>query len=359
LLLALALPWFSPGIATFVFLAIAVAAAAGQYWLWHQGLVLHGATLFAAAFMIYLWNMALGFYVEAQAKRKFTDLFGQYVPPELVEKMAENPERYDMKGQRKELTVMFSDVRGFTSISERLSPSDLATYINEYLTGMSLIIRQEGGTLDKYIGDAIMAFWGAPVDEPRHALSGVRAALRMRLQIGVLSESFRSRNWPEPEIGVGLSSGDMTVGDMGSVVRKAYTVMGDAVNVGSRLEGLTRQYGAFCLVSEATKKACPEVVFRQMDIVRVKGKAEPVSIYEPVCLVEDATDIVYKELALWHEALDLLSRQQWDRALEVLATSASMYGDDSRVRILREKISRLKADPPGRDWDGITNFDTK
>ena len=359
LFLALALPWFSPGLATIVFVVIATIAAGGQYWLWHQGLVLHGAALFAAAFMIYLWNMAYGFFVEAQAKSKFTDLFGQYVPPELVKKMAENPERYDMKGQRKELTVMFADVRGFTSISEKLSPDDLASYINEYLTGMSLIIRQEGGTLDKYIGDAIMAFWGAPVDDPRHAMSGVRAALRMRDQIKVLSERFRSRNWPEPEIGVGLSSGAMTVGDMGSVVRKAYTVMGDAVNVGSRLEGLTRQYGSFCLVSEATKKACPEVVFRHMDIVRVKGKAEPVSIYEPVCLVEDATDIVHKELALWHEALGLLSQQQWDRALEILAGSASMYGDELRVRILQEKIGKLKANPPEKDWDGITNFDTK
>ncbi len=359
LVLAILLPWLAPGVSTIVFVLVASAAAAGQYWLWHQGLVFHGATLFAAAVMIYLWNMAYGFFVEAQAKRQFTDLFGQYVPPELVEKMAENPERYDMSGQRKELTVLFSDVRGFTSISEKLSPSELAAYINEYLTEMSLVIRQEGGTLDKYIGDAIMAFWGAPVDEPRHAQNGIKAALRMRDQVKVLGDRFRERNWPELAIGVGLSTGDMTVGDMGSKVRKAYTVMGDAVNLGSRLEGLTKQYGAFCLVPLATKEACPEVVFREMDSVRVKGKAEPVKIFEPVCFVSDANDIVYQELARWHEAIALMRQQQWDQALEVLAALVSMYGEEYRVQILREKIVRLKHHPPGENWDGVTNFETK
>jgi adenylate cyclase len=224
---------------------------------------------------------------------------------------------------------------------------------------MSLVIRQEGGTLDKYIGDAIMAFWGAPVDEPRHAQNGIKAALRMRDQVKVLGDRFRERNWPELAIGVGLSTGDMTVGDMGSKVRKAYTVMGDAVNLGSRLEGLTKQYGAFCLVPLATKEACPEVVFREMDSVRVKGKAEPVKIFEPVCFVSDANDIVYQELARWHEAIALMRQQQWDQALEVLAALVSMYGEEYRVQILREKIVRLKHHPPGENWDGVTNFETK
>ena len=359
LILAVALPWLAPGYATLIFFAVSTTAAVGQYWLWHQGLVFHGAALFAGAIMIYLWNMAYGFFVEAKSKKRFTELFGQYVPPELVEKMAENPERYDMKGQRKELTVMFSDVRGFTSISEKLSPSDLAEYINEYLSSMSLIIRQEGGTLDKYIGDAIMAFWGAPVDEPRHALCAIRAALRMRGEIKVLSERFRERNWPQPEIGVGLSTGDMTVGDMGSSVRKAYTVMGDAVNVGSRLEGLTRQLGAFCLVPKATKDACPEIVFREVDVVRVKGKAEPVRIYEPVCFVNDANEIVFQELQMWHEAIALTRQQQWDQALGLLDEIVAMYGEEDRIRVLRDKIIRLKQNPPEANWDGVTNFDTK
>jgi len=359
LLLALVLPWIGPAASSLVFASVGLGAAAAQWWLWHQGLVFHGAALFAAALMIYLWNMAYGFLTEARAKRQFTDLFGQYVPPELVEKMAENPERYDMSGQRKELTVLFSDVRGFTSISEKLSPSELAAYINEYLTGMSLVIREEGGTLDKYIGDAIMAFWGAPVDEPRHALRGITAALRMRDQVKVLGEAFRAKNWPELAIGVGLSTGDMTVGDMGSKVRKAYTVMGDAVNLGSRLEGLTKQYGAFCLVPTPTKEACPEVVFREMDRVRVKGKLEPVTIYEPVCLAKDATELTYQELDQWHKAVDLMRRQSWNDALVCLQGLAERFGDEYRIHLLQEKIERFKADPPALDWDGVTNFETK
>jgi len=359
MLLAGLLAWLAPLGSTLVLAAAAAGALAAQFWFWSAGLVFHAATLLAAALSIYLWNMAYGFFVEARSKRQFTELFGQYVPPELVEKMAENPERYDMSGKRAELTVLFSDVRGFTSISEQLSPTDLAIYINEYLTGMSMVIRNEGGTLDKYIGDAIMAFWGAPVDEPRHALRGVSAALRMREELGRMIEAFKARGWPDLAIGVGLSSGDMTVGDMGSKVRKAYTVMGDAVNLGSRLEGLTKQYGAFCLVPLATKEACPEVVFREMDSVRVKGKAEPVKIFEPVCFVSDANDIVYQELARWHEAIALMRQQQWDQALEVLAALVSMYGEEYRVQILREKIVGLKHHPPGANWDGVTNFETK
>jgi len=362
-LLALLLAWLAPVPSTAALGVSAAAAAGAQVWLWESGLVFHAATLLLATFAIYLWNMAYGYFVEARTKRQFADLFGQYVPPELVEKMAENPERYDMSGRRKELTVLFSDVRGFTSISEQLSPTDLAVYINEYLTGMSTVIRDEGGTLDKYIGDAIMAFWGAPVDEPRHPLRGVTAALRMREELKRMIEAFRVRGWPELAIGVGLSSGDMTVGDMGSKVRKAYTVMGDAVNLGSRLEGLTKQYGAFCLVPSATREACEEIVFREMDTVRVKGKAEPVTIYEPECFASDASDTLRKELDLWHATIRLMRAQRWDEALSQLSLLEEVLRreqrEDHRVGVLREKIERLRAFPPGADWDGVTNFETK
>ena len=181
--------------------------------------------------LIYIVNMAYGYLVEARSKRQFTELFGQYVPPELVAQMAENPEKYSMEGKKATLTVLFSDVVGFTSISEQLSPKDLAAFINEYLTDMSTVIRSNGGTLDKYIGDAIMAFWGAPVETEQHATSGVLSALMMQKALVKLRQSFKEKGWPNIKIGIGLSSGEMTVGDMGSKVRKAYTVMGDAVTV--------------------------------------------------------------------------------------------------------------------------------
>ena len=181
--------------------------------------------------VLFALNMSWGYFVESRSKRQFTELFGQYVPPELVDEMAENPEKYSMEGKSEELTVMFSDMGGFTSISESLTPKELSQFINEYLTAMSLMIRSHRGTLDKYIGDAIMAFWGAPVADPEHARQAVISAMAMQAELVQLRAQMRARGWPEIRIGVGVNTGGMSVGDMGSPLRKAYTVMGDAVNL--------------------------------------------------------------------------------------------------------------------------------
>jgi adenylate cyclase len=264
-----------------------------------------------------------------------------------------------MQGRRENLTVLFSDVRGFTSISEQLSPTDLASFINEYLTSMSQVIRDHGGTLDKYIGDAIMAFWGAPVQEPRHALMGVKAALAMKAELTHLRARFQARGWPDIMIGIGLSSGDMTVGDMGSQVRKAYTVMGDAVNLGSRLEGLTKHYGAWILVPQRTVDECPEVVFREIDKVRVKGKDEPITIYEPVCLQEELTPDLKGELTAWQEAMEFFKVQNFSAAIARLDLLLTERGHDLRIELFIERARYLLDHPPGPDWDGVTKFDTK
>ena len=359
LALSLVLPWLSPVGLTLATAASLATTTAASWNLWDSGLVATTATGMLLIATLFISNMAYGFFIEARSKRQFTDLFGQYVPPELVEKMAENPDQYDMAGRRQELTVLFSDVRGFSTISESLSPTDLSLYINEYLTSMSRVIREHGGTLDKYIGDAIMAFWGAPVDEPRHALQAVQAAMAMRNELYVVREKFEAKGWPNLNIGIGLSSGDMTVGDMGSKVRKAYTVMGDAVNLGSRLEGLTKTYAAWTLVPEATMLACPEFEFRPMDRVRVKGKNEPVPIYEPVCFKESVTPELRRELDLWRQAIDHYYNSGWDAALQCLDEMVQAFESHERVHIFRSKILKFKASPPPADWGGITNFETK
>ena len=176
-------------------------------------------------------NMAYGYFVESRSKRQLAERFGEYVPPELVDRMAADPAKYNMEPRSAELTILFADVRGFTGISEALKPEELREYINEYLTDMSSIIRGARGTLDKYIGDAIMAFWGAPVDDPQHARNAILAALEMQKECAVLNAKFAARGWPALRIGVGVNSGTVRVGDMGSQVRRAYTAMGDAVNV--------------------------------------------------------------------------------------------------------------------------------
>jgi adenylate cyclase len=303
--------------------------------------------------------MAYGYLVEARSKRQFTELFGQYVPPELVDKMAEDPEKYSMAGKKETLTVLFSDVVGFTSISERLSPQDLAAFINEYLTAMSQVIREEGGTLDKYIGDAIMAFWGAPVPDSHHATRGVVAALRMQQGLLKLREDFARRGWPSISIGIGLSSGEMTVGDMGSQVRKAYTVMGDTVNLGSRLEGITRQYGVGILVSEETVHMSSGIVYREIDSVRVKGKDIPIRIYQPLALETEFDLPSQQHLDQWHAALTAYRDQRWDESEALLLALQHAQPEERLWGIYLERIADYRVHSPGADWDGVKKFDSK
>jgi adenylate cyclase len=330
-----------------------------NYMAWQGGLVLPMASLLVLILTLYVVNMAYGYLVEARSKRQFTELFGQYVPPELVDKMAEDPEKYSMEGKKETLTVLFSDVVGFTSISEKLSPQDLAAFINEYLTSMSQVIREEGGTLDKYIGDAIMAFWGAPVSDANHATRGVIAALRMQQGLQVLRENFARKGWPSISIGIGLSSGEMTVGDMGSKVRKAYTVMGDTVNLGSRLEGISRQYGVGILVSQETVQLSSGIVYREIDAVRVKGKDVPIRIYQPLALAREAEARLQPQVDQWHQALAAYREQRWDEAQALLQALHQAQPDEKLFGIYLERVAEYRLDPPGEGWDGVKKFDSK
>jgi adenylate cyclase len=309
---------------------------------------------------IYTMNMAYGYFVEARSKRQFTDLFGQYVPPELVDKMAQDPEKYSMEPKAAELTILFSDVRGFTSISEALKPEELREYINEYLTTMSSIIRgKHRGTLDKYIGDAIMAFWGAPVDDAQHARNGVLAALDMQKEREALNAKFAARGWPNFKIGVGVNTGNVRVGDMGSQIRRAYTVMGDPVNVASRLEGRTKYYGVGILVGEATRNAVKEVVFKEIDRIKVKGKDEAVTIYEPVGLESEVDKKAHEELRLWNQTLRSYRAQQWDQVEVNLINLQRANPDCELYQLYAERAAEFRRTPPPAGWEGVTAFDEK
>ena len=310
-------------------------------------------------FSLYALNMSWGYFVESRSKRQLTGLFGQYVPPELVEEMSRDPENYSMAGRKAELTVLFSDVRGFTTISEGLEADELATLMNEYLGAMTKIVRQHRGTLDKYIGDAIMAFWGAPLDDPEHATHAVRTALEMQQALPELNQKLVAKGWPELKIGVGVNTGFMTVGDMGSPVRQSYTVMGDAVNLGSRLEGITKQYGVGIIVGETTRKVLEKTfVFRELDRVRVKGKAEPIGIYEPMGAAGEVSTALLDELKLWNQALQHYRGQDWDQAERVLldlSRAAPCY----LYELYTKRIDLYRKQSPGENWDGVTTFETK
>jgi len=338
--------------------AIGIALITGfNLMVWHFGLVLPLAASLLIATTIYVLNMAYGYFVESRSKRQLADRFGEYVPPELVDEMARDPGRYSMAPKSAELTILFCDVRGFTGISESLEPDALREYIDAYLTEMSMIIRSRyRGTLDKYIGDAIMAFWGAPVEDAQHARNAVLAALAMHRQCAPLNARFAQRGWPALKIGIGVNSGTVRVGNMGSRLRRAYTAMGDAVNVASRLEGRTKAYGVGILVGEATRSRVQDVVFREIDRIKVKGKDEAITIYEPLGM---EGEISRDELHLWSEVLHAYRARDWDAADMSLGHLLAMNPGCALYGLYLQKVQDKRRNPPSSGWDGVTVFDDK
>lgn len=357
LLLGGALALATPAMAVLLAVGALAGALGFNLWLYHSAdAVLDSAVLLLLIAALFVANLAWGYFFEVRKGRALVSRFGQYVAPELVAQMADNPDRYSMDGESRELTVLFADVRGFTAISEQMTPQELREYINLYLTAMSEDIRDShGGTLDKYIGDAVMAFWGAPVAFADHAGRAVSSALLMQQSAARLNQQFQARGWPPLQIGIGLNSGLMHVGDMGSRIRRAYTVMGDAVNLSARLEGITKVYGVGIAVSEFTRAQAPQFAYRELDRVRVKGKTEPVAIFEPRGLLGEADAAELALLANWSRLLELLRARDWDGAEAILLA----LPDDGLRRLYSARLHQYRATPPGADWDGVTTFETK
>jgi adenylate cyclase len=360
LVMTLVLPFVSPFKGTLTALLVLVTVIGINLALFQSGhLVLPLASDIVMILFLFTFNMAYGFFVEARGKRQITGLFGQYVPPELVDEMAKDPEAFSMEGESREMTVLFTDVRGFTTISEGLDPKALSLLMNEFLTPLTEVIYRHRGTIDKYIGDCIMAFWGAPLPDPMHARSGILAALEMQRTLKALQPQFKARNWPEIHIGVGLNTGRMSVGNMGSRIRLAYTVMGDAVNLASRLESITKEYGTDIIVGENTRAAVSDIVFRELDRVRVKGKDLAVTIFEPIGVQGEVAQAKLDELELFRRALELYRSQNWDGAEMQFTNLQKVESEGKLCRTFLQRIAFLRANPPESDWDGSFTFETK
>jgi adenylate cyclase len=357
--LAFALVKLNPVWSTLTVAATSAVLIAINLYFWSTNIVLPIAIPLLMILFLYILNMAYGFFIEARSKKAITSIFGTYVPKELVEEMAKDPGSYSTKGETREMTVLFSDVRNFTSISEGLSATELTAMMNAYLTHMTETIQRDRGTIDKYIGDAIMAFWGAPLKDQQHAEHALHSALAMQQQVKDIGPEFIKRGWPQLEIGVGLNCGSMNVGDMGSAFRRAYTVMGDAVNLASRLESLTKEYGVGILVSENIVAAVPSVIYRELDRVRVKGKVEPISIYEPVGIKGQVVDQTVDEIDRFHRALDRYREQRWDEADNLLITLNQADPKRKAYKLYLERVANLRANPPAKNWDGVFTFTTK
>ena len=324
-----------------------------------HGLVLPMASALVTMAAAFVVNMAWGYFFEARKRRGLAALFGTYVPPQLVEKMMEQPGRYSMRAESKELTALFCDMRGFTRLSETLAPVELQAFLNRIFSRLSEIISRHGGTVDKYMGDSVMAFWGAPVDNPQHAALAVRAAVEMARAVQELSEENRAAGLPEVSVGIGLNTGLMSVGDMGSAVRRSYTVIGDAVNLAARLESLSAIYGVPVVASEATAWAVPDLVWQELDRVRVKGRQQAVSIFSPVGLRADLDPQAAEALARWAEVLEGYRAQK--PALVKPLLDKLMAADAKKVlyRLYAERLASMESRPFDPDWDGATRFESK
>jgi len=225
--------------------------------------------------------------------------------------------------------------------------------MNAYLTPMTKIIHENRGTIDKYIGDAVMAFWGAPLENKSHASHALKAAMDMLERLNAIRIEFIERGWPEIYIGIGLNTGMMSVGNMGSEFRLSYTVLGDAVNLGSRLEGLTKAYCVEIIVSETTKDAVPEFIYRELDIVKVKGKDKPIGIYEPIALEEEITDEELDEVELSSKAISAYRKQDWLNAQLLFKELQEIAPERLLYYIYLERIENFMNNPPPADWDGV------
>jgi adenylate cyclase len=236
--------------------------------------------------LIAVMNLAVGHFVEGKARRAVIELFGQYVSPELVRRMARRPQAYPIESQNRNLTILFADIRGFTRIAESMDPQSLREYLNRFLTKMTEVVHRHEGTVDKYMGDAIMAFWGAPIEDPLQEDHAVAAALDMQRAVVTLNEEFAERGWPALAIGVGVNSGTARVGDMGSQLRRTYTAIGDAVNLAARFESLTKHFGLPILVGEATARRVTSIELASLGDADVPGRTERVRVYCPKSLVK-------------------------------------------------------------------------
>ena len=325
--------------------------------IFRSGLVLPLFDPMIASALTFAILLGYRFAVSDKDKRRLRHAFALYLAPALVDRMLEYGEARELGGESRELTVFFSDIEGFTSVSEQLTPEQLVAGLNIYLSEMTDIIEHHGGFVDKYIGDAIVAVFGAPLEDADHAHSGVAAALACRDRLAEMPSVFSDRPDLILRARIGLNSGDMLVGNMGSRRRFNYTVMGDAVNLAARLEGANKVFGSRILVSETTARACGDsIAMRELDLIRVIGREAPIAVYEPLCLAVEADAEVNETISAFATALALYRGR--DFAAAATALEALGPGDSSATR-LASRARSLVSSPPPADWQGINELSEK
>ncbi len=309
--------------------------------------------------LVYLGITVYRYVTEEREKKKVRGAFQRYLNESVVNEILKDPAKLKLGGDKKNLTVLFSDIRGFTTISEVLPPEALVRLLNEYLTAMTEIVFKYDGLLDKYIGDAVMAVFGAPLEQPDHALRACNTALDMMNRLKELQKKWEADGWPMVDIGIGVNSGDMVAGNMGSEMRFDYTVMGDSVNLGSRLEGINKEYGTNIVISQFTHEAVRDLLCcRELDSVRVKGKKQPIKIYELLGRREDEN--TWEELIRrFHMALEHYKAARWDEAVAAFQNVLAIRPDDFPSLLYIQRCETLRVCPPEAVWDGVFTMTSK
>jgi len=286
--------------------------------------------------------------------------FQKYVPADLVRTLMLSKQEASLGGVSRTLTVFFTDIVDFTTLAEQLGPSVLVEQLGEYLSGMSTQISAMGGTVDKYIGDAIMAFWGAPLPNAQHALAACTAAVRCQVVLRALGQKWQTAGKPCFTARFGLNTGEVVVGNIGSETRMNYTVIGDAVNVASRLEGLNRYYGTEVLISERTyREAGTEVVARPLDWVSVKGKKQALLVYELLGLRAETRPDAQEIAGIYGQALERYRQQEWELAIELFSQVNRLRPDDEPSHLMIARCRAYQQQPPNEDWDGVHRLSEK
>jgi len=328
---------------------------------WSDGVLLPFVSLSVLFVLLGVFHLFYNYWRESRQKAQVSSLFSQYVPPDFVDEMLKHPGSISLEGKEEDLSVLFSDVRGFTTFSEQVEPAELTQVMNRLLGPQTREIHNFKGTIDKYMGDAVMAFWGAPLPDPDHADHAIEAAFAMQQALIETNKEFVAEGLPPLKLGIGVNSGPMNVGNMGSTFRMSYTVLGDNVNLGARVEGITKQYGVSFLVAQGTVERTKKPwVFKLIDRVRVKGKAEPIAIFQPLGLASSLTEQDVSLLAQWHDSLEYYRIGEFDKALTLMQRMKDheTYGFlakeyTKRIEIILEQGVDLA------NWDGVYTHTTK
>jgi len=309
--------------------------------------------------LVYISLTVYRYLTEERERKKIKGAFTYYVSSSVVNEMLKHPEKLKLGGDRRELSVLFSDIRGFTTIAEGLTPEELVHLLNEYLTVMTDIVFKYDGTLDKYMGDAIMAIFGAPLDLPDHPIKACHSAIEMIEELKNLNQKWISEGKHPMDIGIGINTGPMMVGNMGSAQRFDFTAMGDSVNLGSRLEGANKSYKTNIIISEFTfEKVKNEFFCMELDSVRVKGKKLPVKIYSLVGY-KNLPDIQEEVIHQFNQGIALYKKRKWDTAIHAFKNITAMDPDLYAAQVYIERCFALKKNPPPAEWDGVYTMTTK